>query len=187
MPLHIYCRQDVKTYLNCLADSLIDVTWATAGELLVKVENQAPVQDSFRFEYIADKLQAAADYLLQYSLHPAVPGAPIIMAGSRLTVLPGQPSKFALEVPYLFSKSPGRATCCCAFGNNDSAWKLLLWPLQAKSVECGPIHNFLFAVGCPDPAQILHWIPITYSVASSTASRAQLEYMSQRVPVRSRL
>ncbi|KAK9843600.1 hypothetical protein WJX84_002029 [Apatococcus fuscideae] len=67
------------------------------GELLVKVENKAPVHDAFSFEFIADKLQAAADYLLQYSLHPAVPGAPIIMAGSRLSVKPGQPSKFALE------------------------------------------------------------------------------------------
>ena len=70
----------------------------SAGELLFKVENKAPVHDSFCFEYIADKLQAAADYLLQYTLRPSVPGAPIVMAGSRLAVKAGQPSKFTLEV-----------------------------------------------------------------------------------------
>ena len=75
-----------------LADGFI------AGELLYMLENKAPVHDSFRFEYIADKLQAAADYLLQYTLQPAVPSAPVIMAGSRLLVKPGKPSKFALEV-----------------------------------------------------------------------------------------
>lgn len=69
------------------------------GELLHKVENKSPVHDSFQFQKVADKLQIASDYLLQYILQPNVPCCPIIMAGSRLTVKPGRPSKLSLEVP----------------------------------------------------------------------------------------